>query len=68
MSNINSLQIQKFLTGIDYPTTKEELVEYALDQGADEDILATLRQLSEDIFYSPTEINSSLNAMKESPD
>ena len=56
MPNVNPIQLQKYLSGIDYPIDKDTLVEHAQDQGADEDVMSTLRQLPAQKFNSPNDI------------
>jgi hypothetical protein len=36
MAKVNPIQLQKHLKGVDYPASKEQLVQYAQKQGADE--------------------------------
>lgn len=35
MAKVNPIQLQKHLKGVDYPATKEDLLQHAKDQGAD---------------------------------
>lgn len=51
---LNPIQVQKFLSGVDYPATKDDIVETARSQGADDDTLEALRNLPRDDFNSPT--------------
>jgi uncharacterized protein DUF2795 len=37
-SAASPIDVQKFLSGVDYPTDKATLVEHATSQGADDDI------------------------------
>ncbi len=54
------IEIQKHLGGVDYPASKEELVEHAESKGAPEDVLERLRKLTAQQFESPTDVMSSL--------
>jgi hypothetical protein len=54
---VNPIQLQKFLGGIDYPVSKDELVEHAQGNGADDDVLETLRNLPADEFNSPNDVS-----------
>lgn len=53
----NPIQLQKFLGGVEYPATKDQLVEHAKQQGADEDVLSTLQRLPADDFNSPNDVS-----------
>ncbi|WP_073487652.1 DUF2795 domain-containing protein [Streptoalloteichus hindustanus] len=61
---VNPIQVQKFLGGIDYPATKDEVVRTAESHGADEDVLNTLRNLSRDNFNSPNDISEAIGEQK----
>ena len=57
---VNPIQVQKFLGGIDYPATKDEVLKTAERQGADDQVLATLRNLPRDEFNSPNDISEAI--------
>jgi hypothetical protein len=60
MAKVNPIQVQKFLGGIDYPATKEDLVNRAKEQGADENVVSALQNLSTDNFNSPNDVSEAL--------
>ena len=45
MANVNPIQLQKFLKGVDYPATKAVLIENAKKLGVDQDVCESLEQL-----------------------
>jgi hypothetical protein len=51
------VRVQKFLGGIKYPATKRQLIDYARDNQADDDALATLRDIPEREYSGPDEIS-----------
>jgi hypothetical protein len=53
----NPIQLQKYLGGVDYPTDKKTLIERAKDNGADDDVIRTLRSLPVDRFNSPNDVS-----------
>jgi hypothetical protein len=57
----NPIQMQKFLSGIDYPASKDDLVSTAEGNGAPDDVLETLRNLSQGSFDSPTDVSSAVS-------
>ena len=58
---INPIELQKHLSGVDYPTDRESLVRAAESNGADDEIVSALRNLSKDSFDSPTEVNAAIS-------
>ena len=57
MPHANPIQIQKYLKGVDYPASKEQLIENARKLGADENICASLEQLPDDDFQTPADVS-----------
>lgn len=57
MPHANPIQIQKYLKGVDYPASKEQLIENARKLGADENICASLEQLPDDEFQTPADVS-----------
>lgn len=57
---VNPIQIQKFLSGVDYPVSRDDLVATAEREGADDAVLQTLRDLPTDRFDSPTAVSSAM--------
>lgn len=64
MSKVNPIQLQKYLKGIDYPANKQALIDRAKQEGADENILSTLEQLSDEEFETPTDVSKAVGAIK----
>jgi hypothetical protein len=62
MSDVpNPIEIQKHLSGVDYPVTRDELVSTAEDEGADDPVLDALRRLPEGEYDSPTAVSSAVS-------
>ncbi|MEN3310025.1 MAG: hypothetical protein V7603_6227 [Micromonosporaceae bacterium] len=53
---VNPIQLQKHLSGVDYPASKKDLVQHARQRGADQDALQTLESLPQDQFNSPNDV------------
>lgn len=65
MAKANPIEIQKHLKGIDYPASKQELVNHAKKQGADRKVLSLLEQLPDDEeFDSPTDVNKAIGEIE----
>lgn len=57
----NPIQVQKFLGGLDYPASKDDIVKKAEDSGADENVLDALRGLPDQEYDAPTAVSSALS-------
>jgi len=61
MAKANPVQIQKHLKGVDYPASKQDLIQHAQRQGAEEKVISLLEQLPEDEEYeNPTDLNKAI--------
>lgn len=60
MAKINPIELQKSLKGVDYPATKDDVVKAAEQNGADEEILEALRNVSDSTFEKPTDVSKAL--------
>ncbi|AZZ54680.1 DUF2795 domain-containing protein [Rathayibacter iranicus] len=56
----NPIQIQKYLSGIDYPASKDTIVKTAEKEGADADILDALRALPDVTYDKPTDVSAAV--------
>ncbi len=61
MANVNPIQLQKALEGMDYPASKEDLVKHAEGKGADEEVLSFLRNLPERNYETPADVNKQMS-------
>ncbi|MBD2344633.1 DUF2795 domain-containing protein [Anabaena subtropica] len=65
MAKANPVQIQKHLKGVDYPASKQELIQHAQQQGADQKVISLLEQLPEDEEYdNPTDLNKAIGKIE----
>lgn len=68
LNDINEMptyaEVGAFLEGITYPATKDELVEYATQQRADDDVLSILERLPEETYESSSEIEDALSDLE----
>ncbi|MBP2337471.1 hypothetical protein JOF41_003649 [Saccharothrix coeruleofusca] len=62
---VNPIQVQKFLSGVDYPATKDDIVDTAQAQGADDDLLEALRNLPMDQFDSPNDVSEAIGKLND---
>jgi len=64
VSKVNPIQLQKHLKGVDYPASKEQLVQYAQKQGADENAISVLQQLPDEEYESPTDVSEAVGEIE----
>lgn len=50
----NPIQIQKYLSGIDYPASKDDVVSTAEKENAPDDVLEALRAIPDGEYDGPT--------------
>jgi len=56
MAKINPIDLQKALKGVDYPASKDDIVKAAEKNGASDEIVSALKNLSADSFEKPTDV------------
>jgi hypothetical protein len=60
MTTPNPIQVQKFLGGIDYPASKEDIVRTAKEAGADENVLNALEGIPDREYDGPTAVSEAV--------
>ena len=60
MANVDPIQVQKALGGVDYPADKEDLVKNAEKKDADDDVLSALKDLPDKKYETPADVNKEL--------
>lgn len=53
-------EVQKALSGADYPASREDLIELAERNGADEEVVEALRDAEDDEFDGPDQVMAAL--------
>lgn len=64
MAKVNPIQAQKYLKGVDYPVSKDDLVKHAEKQGADEALRAALQQLPDERFQTPADVSQAIGQIE----
>ena len=54
------IDIQKALSGMDYPASRDQIVAHAEQNGADEDILDALRGIDDREYEGPSGVSSAV--------
>lgn len=57
---VNPIELQKSLKGMSYPASKDDLVQHAEKQGADDKILDALKQLKDGQFETPADVSQEI--------
>jgi predicted outer membrane protein len=65
MAHVNPIQIQKYLKGVDYPASKQALLEKAKSLGADENICRSLEQLPDEDFQTPADVSQAFGRLPD---
>jgi hypothetical protein len=64
MAKVNPVQAQKFLKGIDYPASNEDLVKHAERQGADENVLDVLWRIPDREYDGPNAVSKAISEVQ----
>jgi hypothetical protein len=57
---VNPIQVQKFLKGMDYPARKEDIIQRAEDEGADQRVREVLEQLPDEEYGTPADVSKAI--------
>ncbi|NMH97059.1 DUF2795 domain-containing protein [Pseudonocardia sp. K10HN5] len=60
MAVVSPVEVQRHLSGVDYPATREQLINQAQKEGADERVLEALRKLLDKEYRSPAEVSKAI--------
>ena len=58
--DVNPIELQKHLKGVDYPASKQELVSTAESNGAPQEIIETLQSIGQEQFDGPNAVQAAL--------
>ncbi len=64
MVAVNPIQLQKYLKCLDYPASKADLITKAQQEGADENVRATLDKLPDDSFETPADVSQAVGKIE----
>ncbi len=56
----NPIEVQKYLSGIDYPASKEDVVSKAEEHGAPDEVLEALRGIDDREYDGPTAVSQAV--------
>ncbi|KQR23839.1 hypothetical protein ASF79_00830 [Agreia sp. Leaf335] len=55
------IELQKYLSGVDYPISKNDLLDTARNQGAPDHVVEALESVDQDEFDGPTAVSSAVS-------
>ena len=61
MADVNPIELQKHLGGVDYPASKDDLVRRAEESGAGDDVLEALRGIPDREYDAPTAVTKAVS-------
>lgn len=64
MATVNPIQLQKHLKGMKYPASREDLVEHASNNGADDKVLKMLEQIPDEEYETPADVNHAIGELE----
>ena len=60
MAQAEFIEVQKYLAGMNYPATKDELIEHAKKQNASKDVIDALSSLPDGEYDGPNKVSSAV--------
>lgn len=63
INKINPIQIQNLLRGVPYPANKNDIVNYAQDSGAGEEILQVLQAMPGERFNDTNDVSNAISSL-----
>ena len=57
---VNPIEVQRHLKGVDYPASKDDIVAAAERNGAPEEVLEQLRRMDQERFDGPNAVQAAL--------
>ncbi|MEU4344827.1 DUF2795 domain-containing protein [Nocardia sp. NPDC023852] len=61
MSQVNPIKVQKYLSGVDYPCDRDEIVQTARENGASEDVIDALEHMPDRTFNGPNAVSEAVS-------
>lgn len=63
-SKANPVEVQKELKGVDYPASKQDLLEHVKKNGNKKEVLDLLEEIPEKKYDSPVEVTKAVGKLK----
>lgn len=56
MAHVNPIEVEKSLKGINFPAKKQDLLKHAQKQGAEQEVLETIKDLPENEYRTAADV------------
>lgn len=63
MAGVSPMRVQQYIRGLVFPASTGEIIAYAGESGADEDVLDTLRSLPDESFQAPSAVSDAIDKL-----
>ncbi len=63
MVEVSPMRVQQYIAGLQFPASTGEVIAYAGQSGADEDVLDALRSLPDESFQTPSEVGDAIEQL-----
>jgi len=57
---VSPIDIQKALSGIDYPASKDDIIRHAQQQGGDKEVIEALNKIEDREYEGPSGVSSAV--------
>lgn len=64
-ARINPIDLQKHLKGMNYPASKQAVIDKAKENGADEEVQSALESLNDQEFETPADVNEAIDDLND---
>lgn len=64
MANVNPVQVEKYLNNVNYPASKQALVDTARKEGASQNVIETLQKMPGQKFNSPVDVSEAIGKIE----
>ena len=65
MAKINPIELQKHLKGMSYPASRQDILDKAKENGADDELVSALVGLSDGEFETPADVNKAIGELND---
>jgi Protein of unknown function (DUF2795) len=55
------IEVQKYLSGVDYPASKQDLIEHAKNKGAPKEVLGDLEDIPDEEYDGPNRVSKAVS-------
>lgn len=62
--SVSPAYVQKFLSGMDYPASKQEIIDHAKKNNADQDVISILQQIPDQQYNSAADVSSGIGQVQ----